>query len=86
MIGAQVITTEERDGVRIDKVNDDSAAQEAGLKADDVVRRIDGRIVSDSPSLIVAIRSHVPGDTVTLTVDRDGKEIEVEVTLDAQVG
>ena len=36
--------------------------------------------------LIVAIRSHQPGETIRLTVERDGQEIEVEVTLDAKVG
>ena len=40
----------------------------------------------DGIDLIVAIRTHVPGDNVTLTVERDGETREVEVTLDAKVG
>ncbi len=86
VIGAQVITTEDRDGIRIAEVNKGSAAADAGLKTDDIVRRIDDQVVTDSPSLIVAIRSHVPGDTVKLTVERDGKELDLPVTLDSQVG
>ena len=36
--------------------------------------------------LIVAIRSHQPGETVTLEVQRSGKDKRVEVTLDGKVG
>ncbi len=86
VIGAQVITTDDRDGIRIAEVTKGGAAEEAGLKADDVVRRIDDQIVTDSPSLIVAIRSHVPGEVVVLSIDRDGKELDIKVTLDSQVG
>ena len=42
--------------------------------------------VSDSPSLIVAIRSYLPGEKVTLTVLRGDDERSIDVTLDSQVG
>jgi putative serine protease PepD len=47
---------------------------------------MDGKTVQGSSELIVAIRSKQPGDTVTLTVRRDGSEREVEVTLAAHEG
>ena len=34
--------------------------------------------ITDSPTLIVAIRTHLPGDKVTLTVDRDGDEKKID--------
>ncbi|MFS3129036.1 trypsin-like peptidase domain-containing protein [Nocardioides sp. Bht2] len=86
VIGASVITADNREGVRIEKVNPGSAAEKAGLKKNDVVVEIAGQPVNDSPSLIVAIRSHLPGEKVILTVERGGKEREVTVTLDSQVG
>lgn len=86
VIGAQVITDRSGQGILIDEVNEGSAAEKGGLKKGDIVRRIDDRIVVDSPSLIVAIRSHVPGDEITLTVTRDGEELDIKITLDSNVG
>ena len=43
-------------------------------------------MVADGIGLIVAIRSHQPGDEVTLTVRRDGSEEQLEIVLDAKVG
>jgi putative serine protease PepD len=61
-------------------------AEEAGIEPGDVVIAIDDQPVADSAELIVAIRAHRPGDTVTLTVKRDGSEQDIDVTLDAHEG
>ena len=65
---------------------DGTPAQDAGLLEDDVVTRVDGEPVTDGIALIVAIRTHQPGDTIEFTVRRDGEERTVEVTLDGEVG
>jgi putative serine protease PepD len=56
-------------------------AENAGLRPGDVITAIDGGKVADSAELIVAIRSHRPGETVTLTVKRSGDERQIRVTL-----
>jgi putative serine protease PepD len=61
-------------------------ADKAGLEPGDVVLAIDGTTVADSSELIVAIRSHRPGETVTLTVRSGGTERQVRVTLAATKG
>jgi putative serine protease PepD len=61
-------------------------AERAGLKPGDVVVAIDGKAVADSSELIVAIRSRSPGDTISLTVRRDGDERTVKVTLGSSKG
>jgi len=61
-------------------------AEEAGLEPGDVILALDGTPVEGSSELIVAIRSKRPGDTVTLTVRRDGAEQDIEVTLGANEG
>jgi putative serine protease PepD len=61
-------------------------AETAGLQAGDVILALDGKAVDGSAELIVAIRSKSPGDTVTLTVRRDGSERTYEVTLGATEG
>ncbi|GAB3207335.1 trypsin-like peptidase domain-containing protein [Marinactinospora thermotolerans] len=71
-------------GARIVDVANGGAAQEAGLKADDVITRVGDRVVTDPDVLIAAVRSHQPGETVTVTFERDGKSQEVQVTLSGQ--
>ena len=58
----------------------------AGLRPGDVITALDGTKVADSAELIVAIRSHRPGETVTLTVKRSGDERQIRVTLAATKG
>jgi len=58
-----------------------SPAAKAGLKDGDIVTAIDGTAVTASQDLAEAMLEHAPGDTVTLSVLRSGKEMEVQVTL-----
>lgn len=87
VIGAQVRTGgSDSQGALITEVMDGTPAQDAGLLEDDVVTRVDGEPVTDGIALIVAIRTHQPGETIEFTVRRDGEERTVEVTLDGEVG
>jgi putative serine protease PepD len=63
-------------------VTPDSPADRAGIAAGDLITEFDGRPVTANDELIVAIRAQRPGDTVTLTVRRDGQERRVELVLD----
>jgi putative serine protease PepD len=71
-------------GVRISQVTPDGPAQAAGVRQGDVVTEIDGRAVNGADEFIVAIRSKQPGDTVTLTLNRNGSTSEVTVTLGSE--
>ncbi len=51
-----------------------------------MIRKVDGKPVTGSIDLVVAIRTHVPGEKVTLTVERKGKTFDVKVGLDAKTG
>ncbi len=86
IIGATVDSDGSGDGAHIQEVEDGSPAEEGGLESGDVVTALNGQQVTDSPTLIVLIRSHLPGETVQLTVDRDGDERTIQVTLGAKVG
>jgi S1-C subfamily serine protease len=68
-------------GARVVSVQGGSPAADAGLRAGDVVTAIDDRPVTTSTELTAAVRSRQPGDTVSLTVRRNGKAQTVEVTL-----
>ncbi len=87
VIGAQVQTGgQTTKGARIDRVNDGTPAEQAGLLEDDLIVAVDGQRVTDGISLIVSIRTHQPGETLEFTIVRDGKERDVKVTLDSEIG
>jgi putative serine protease PepD len=69
------------DGALIAGVQDGSPAADAGLRRGDVVTAVDGEEVWDGTDLTSVIRSHRPGDEVTLTVERDWVEQEITATL-----
>ena len=73
-----------RAGAEIVSVGDGTPAATAGLKAGDVVTAVDGERVESALSLVGQIRERSVGDTVTLTVLRDGGTIEVKATLGAR--
>jgi putative serine protease PepD len=88
--------TEVEDGVVVTEVRPGAPADDAGLRpatgattengrqvptGGDVIVEFDGREISSSAELQSAVDSKQPGDTVTLTVLRDGERLEVEVTL-----
>ena len=68
-------------GAEIVKVESGDAADEAGLKVGDVITAVDDRPVTSSTELTAAVRSHAPGDKVTLTVRRGNDTQTIDVTL-----
>jgi putative serine protease PepD len=81
VIGAQVSIAQDLGGARVQEVTAGSPADRAGVQDGDLITEIDGVEVADGVELIVRIRSYAPGDSVTLTVRRDGRTEEVEVVL-----
>ncbi|WP_338325604.1 S1C family serine protease [Streptomyces hoynatensis] len=61
-------------------------ADEAGLREGDLITAVDGERVRTGDELIVKIRSHRPGDELTLTVERGDQELSVPVTLGEATG
>ena len=87
VIGAKVKTGEsDGNGAEVDSVEPGTPAEDGGLEKGDVVTEVDGARVTDGIALIVAIRTHQPGETVKFTVLRDGKERTLSLTLDGEVG
>jgi membrane-associated protease RseP (regulator of RpoE activity) len=58
-----------------------SPAQQSGVLMDDVVREIDGIVVTNREQFVEQIVSKKPGQTVSVVVDRAGKLISLQVTL-----
>jgi putative serine protease PepD len=74
-------STAEQGGAAITQVTSGSPADDAGLEAGDVVTAVDGTSVETSDDLVSAVSAKQPGDTVTLTVRRDGATRTVDVRL-----
>lgn len=69
------------EGALVVAVSDGGPAADAGIQENDIITKIDGEQVTSADGLIIVLREHEVGDKVTLTVVRDSKEREVEVTL-----
>ena len=79
--GRRVIV-ETMKGAKIEEVGKGSCAEKAGLKAGDVVTKLDDTKIQTANDLINAKNKRSAGETVNLEVYRDGKIITVSVTLD----
>ena len=83
VIGVQLEMQFAGPGAKVAAVTAGSAAELAGLQEGDLITAVGDTVVADATQLIVTVRSQAPGDTVTLTVDRNGTVSEIPVTLKA---
>ncbi|MGC9535749.1 S1C family serine protease [Streptomyces sp. UG1] len=58
----------------------------AGIEPGDVITQVDGQRVHSGEELIVKTRAHRPGDRLELTLERDGEEIRMSLTLGSSSG
>jgi putative serine protease PepD len=68
-------------GAVVVSVTPGGAADQAGLKANDIVTAVGSQVIENSSQLTAAIRAHAPGDKVTLTVTRGEKTLTLTATL-----
>lgn len=76
------LTVEE--GAFVSDVTPGSGAAKAGIRKGDVVTSLDGEPVRSMDDLILQVRRKAVGDTVKLTVVRDGEELSVDVVAGAK--
>ena len=74
------------EGVYIDKVTDDGAAADAGMKKGDVIVAVDGQKVTRMAELQEILAKKRPGDKVSLTFMRDKKKQTQTITLKNEQG
>ena len=70
-------------GVYVAKIESSSAAYNSGIKVGDVIVKIDDKEITTIEELNEIKNSKNVGDTVKITVYRDGKNIEINVKLDS---
>ena len=69
------------DLARVQDVSSGGPAEKAGIKVGDVVVAVGGQQTAGADAVIAAIRTHQPGDKVSVTVERNGVRKTVTVTL-----
>jgi Do/DeqQ family serine protease len=74
------------EGAFVDSITEKSAAGQAGIQVGDVVTNVNDVPILKSADLLEQIGRHRPGDEVSVTVNRDGKELTYNVTLANQKG
>jgi serine protease Do len=68
-------------GVYLTQIEPKGPAEGAGLRAGDVILKVDGHLISDSQTLMRAVAGVRAGTTVVVTLQRDGKSKDVQVKL-----
>lgn len=70
------------EGAYVQQVVEESSAAKAGIEAGDIITKIDGQKVQDKDGGLAAIITKKKvGDTITITVWRDGKTLDLKATL-----
>ena len=72
------------EGVFVYSVEKGGAGDKAGLKLGDVITKLNDTAITSMEDLSAAKKNYKAGDTVTLTVYRDGQEITTQLTFDTQ--
>ena len=68
-------------GAQVESVQTGSPAEQAGLKAGDVITAVDGNAVASPAQLAERIFAHQPGDQVAITYTRNGSSAQATVKL-----
>jgi serine protease Do len=80
-LGIMMSSDKDGTGVYVADVMEGSSAKDAGLKTGDFITKVNGTSVNSGPELQEQITGYKPGDKISLTYIRDGKEKTVDVVL-----
>jgi len=80
-LGVQVQDTEEGKGVKVLEVEDEEAADKAGLKEDDIVTQVNGKNITSVDDVKEIMKTAKKGDTLKVTFLRDNKTQTANIKL-----
>lgn len=83
---ANQMKLKETSGIYVSEAIRGGAAEKAGLKEGDVIRKINGYEVLTIPQLTEQLGQYTPGNTIQVTFSRDGKEKAVDAVLQNSYG
>lgn len=68
-------------GMLVENVDDGGAAERAGIRAGDVITKVGNTEVIDGQNIVAEIRNKKPGDTINISVYREGQTMRFPTTL-----
>ena len=78
---ADALGLEQPRGAVVELVQEGSGADQAGVRVGDVIVEVDGADLATMPELVALVRRRSPGDTIVLTVLREGERLSITVEL-----
>ncbi len=84
-LGVQTEEIDDRDAIRVVEVVSNTAAEEAGLKASDILIKVDDQPTANLAELRTILAKHYSGDEIEVVIERDGEEQMLPVKLGAPV-
>jgi S1-C subfamily serine protease len=69
------------EGAYVDEVTRGSGAEKAGVRSGDVIIAIDGQKIRSMDDLILQVRRKRVGDSISISVDRKGRTVELDVVV-----
>jgi serine protease Do len=81
-----VVTEKVDQGAQVNDVTEKSAAEKAGIKEGDIITKIGETRIGDPDELTTVVRTHKPGEKVSVTFLRDKKELKVTAELGKWTG
>ncbi len=81
MLGVNTKPSKNNDGAEIENVVPGSAAEKFGLKAGDIITKVDDKNILTPKDLVDAISTHQAGDKVNITFERDNEFLTKNVQL-----
>ena len=81
---AMSTATTESIGVKVEHVVRTSPAEKAGVKENDKITRVDGTTVPTATDVTRIVSKHAPGESVSITVLREGKEMTIHAQVQAR--
>ena len=83
-LGLSINNAPNNSGVIIANIEDNSPAQKAGFKLDDIIIKIDGRKIQGSQDIVQYVKTKYAGQKISVVVNRNGRIIDLGVILGAR--
>lgn len=74
------------EGAYVSGITSGGSAEKAGIKVGDIITKVENDKISTTSDLLLAVRKHNPGDTISITLNRSGEEITVQAILGSDEG
>jgi putative serine protease PepD len=79
-VGVELNSTS-TNGAQVTQVQPSSPGASAGLQANDTITAVNGKAVSSTQGFIETVDNYAPGQTITLTIKRNGQQQNVQLKL-----